>query len=406
MTLDDFHFLLTPAGQEWLRGLADTPITAENHLQIAMQLRERLTAAQAHAVLETALLRQRAAAKFSRAAEMYFTRPALQQASAEIVSTYRAGRFQALAAQRVVDLGCGVGGDALALAARAQVTGVEWDPLRLAMAQENVRVYGYGRSFQPLQADILELSPFAVDAVFFDPARRDERGRRFYSVHDYQPPLAAVTPWRVVAGGVGVKISPGVDYAELPPDAEVEFISVQGEVREGVLWFDGLRSGAARRATLLPGGHTLTTADLPDDVPLAPPRAYLYEPDGAVIRAHLVQAVAAQLGATRIDEEIAYLTADTAQQTPFARCFAVEAYFPFQLKRLRHYLRERQVGQVTIKKRGSPLEPEQLRRQLRLPAEHSAHRVVFLTHVGGEAAVLIGEAVNWDGAQPVMPFGR
>lgn len=394
MTLDDFRFLLSPAGQTWLRELADTPITPDNHLELATRLRESLSAAQTHAVLETVLLRQRAVTKFSRAGEMYFTRPALEQASSEVVSAYRARRFQAIGAQEIADLGCSVGGDALALAANGDVTGVEWDPVRLAMAQENVRVYGYGRYFHPLQADILELTPFAVDAVFFDPARRDERGRRFYSVHDYQPPLSAVDPWRAVAKGVAVKISPGVDYAELPSDAEVEFISVAGDVKEGVLWFDAFRGNVARRATLLPGAHTLTTADMPDDVPLSAPQAYLYEPDGAVIRAHLVEAVAAQLGAAKLDDEIAYLTAATAQATPFARCFALEAHFPFQLKRLRHYLRAQQVGQVTIKKRGSPLQPERLRRQLRLSDDHTAHRIIFLTHVKGEAAVLIGEEIS------------
>ena len=39
---------------------------------------------------------------------------------------------------------------------------------------------------------------------------------------------------------------------------------------------------------------------------------------------------------------------------------------PFQLKALRAYLRDRDVGALTIKKRGTAVEPEQLRRQLRL----------------------------------------
>jgi SAM-dependent methyltransferase len=393
MTLDDFYFLLSPAGQRLLRETADTPITPHNHLQIASQLRQQASASQAQAVLETTLLRQRAVAKFSRAADMYFTRPALEQASAEIISTYRARRFADAGLDSIADLGCGIGGDALALAAAAQVTGVDWDPVRLAMAQENVRVYGRGDRFQPLQADLLALRPLPVQAIFFDPARRDEHGRRFHSVHDYQPPLSLLERWQAQVRGTAVKISPAVDYAELPAAAEIEFISVRGEVREGVLWDGALHSGVARRAILLPGEQTLTSANLPPDaIPLAEPRAFLYEPDGAVIRARLVEAVAAQLGATKLDEEIAYLTADTAQATPFARCFRLEAYFPFQLKRLRHYLRARHIGQVTIKKRGSPLDPEALARQLRL--EGDEHRHIFLTHVGGKAAVLIGQPVS------------
>ncbi|MBK7893402.1 MAG: class I SAM-dependent methyltransferase [Candidatus Promineifilaceae bacterium] len=395
MTLDDLAFLLSAAGQRWLADVGPMEITPQTHLQIASWLRQKLPQTQAQAVLETAVLRQHATAKFSRAGEMYFVRAALEQASAEGVAQHRTRRFAALGCTHIADLGCGIGGDAIALASQAEVTGVEWDPVRLAMAQENVRVYGFAERFHPLQADLHSLRPLAqVDALFFDPARRDERGRRFFSLAEYQPPLSLVDEWRRVVADTAVKISPGVNYAELPSEAEVEFVSLDGEMKEGVLWYGRFHSGVARRATLLPHGHTLTTADLPPaPIPSAAPQAYLYEPDGAVIRAHLVQALAAQLGASQVDEEIAYLSGETAVATPFARCFVVADYFPFQLKQLRHYLRERQVGSVTIKKRGSPLEPDKLQRQLRLSGPPENHRFLFLTHVLGEPSVIVATAV-------------
>ncbi len=389
MELADLEFLLSAEGARLLRETAVTPITPANHLQLASQLRRQTPHAQA--VLETVLLRQMAAAKFSRAAEMFFVREALEQASSEMVAAHRARRFADVGASHVADLGCGIGGDSLALAAYSEVTGVDWDPVRVAMAQENVRVYGHGDRFHPLQADLLALTPLPVDACFFDPARRDGQGRRLFSVEDYRPPLSFVQRWRTWVPETAVKISPGVDYAELPPDAEIEFISVDGDVKDGVLWFGDLRTAAKRRATLLPGPHTLTDADLAE-VPVSAPQAYLYEPDKAVIRAHLVEALAARLGAAKIDAEIAYLTAAECRETPFARCFAVEDVFPFQLKRLRHYLRERGIGQVTIKKRGSPLEPDELRRQLRLHGDGSC--IVFLTMVRGETAVIIGHEMK------------
>jgi hypothetical protein len=255
-------------------------------------------------------------------------------------------------------------------------------------------VYGREANFTPQQADLLQLAPFAADALFFDPARRDEHGRRYYSVHDYQPPLSLLAAWRQLTPDTAVKISPGVDYAELPPEAEAEFISVNGQVKECVLWYGRLHSGAARRATLLPHGHTITTAHLPaKPVPITTPQAYLYEPDGAVIRAHLVQALAQQLDASQIDTDIAYLTSTTWQETPFATGYLVEDVFPFQLKRLRHYLQARQIGTVTIKKRGSPLDPDKLQKQLRLTGPNENHCVVFLTFVQGETAVIIGQRI-------------
>ncbi len=391
MTPEDLQFLLSSTGQQWLDDLGQTPITAQNHLQIITLLRRELPAAQAQAVLETALLRQEAVNKFSKAAQMYFTRPALEQATSEIVSRYRAERFAQLGCQTVADLGCSIGGDALAFTGFAEVTGVDWDLVRLLMAQENMRAYGNGERFHPLQADLLSLTPFSADALFFDPARRDEQGRRFYSVHQYQPPLSLIDEWRELVPDTAVKISPGVDYAELPDNAEVEFISVNGEVKEGVLWYGRFQT-TQHRATLLPDKITLTTDDLPKEpVTVTDPKAYLYEPDGAIIRAHLVEAIAPQLKASKLSDDIAYLTADTAVLTPLARCFAIHDHFPFQLKRLRHYLREHKIGQVTIKKRGSPIEPDQLRQQLRLKGNGTGSCILFLTQIRGEAAVLIGQ---------------
>lgn len=410
MNLQDLRFLLSPAGEKWLAELAQADISPQTHLAWASRLRQVLEPSQAQALLETTLLRQRAAAKFSRAGRMFFTREALEQASAEVVARYRANRFAAVGFTAILDLCCGIGGDAVALAGVAQVIGVEQDALRLAMAVHNVAVYGYGAHFQPRETDVRALSPTLLagrgrlrpQAIFFDPARRDERGQRLYRLDQYQPPvLPLLHTWGRQIPHIGVKIGPGVDYAELPEDAEVEFISVDGEVREGVLWFGDLRMGVARRATLLAAGtplgagHTLTSLDEPESAPLSPPQAYLYEPDGAVIRAHLVTTLARQLDASLIDPDIAYLTASHYQPTPFARGFRLAAVFPFQLKRLRHYLRQQDVGQVTIKKRGSPLDPDQLRQQLRL--QGSRHLHIFLTHVMGEPTVLVGEPVADEG---------
>jgi SAM-dependent methyltransferase len=388
LEIGDFHFLLSREGQRWLKELAGTAVTPDNHLHLAERLRGEVTPGRAYAILETILLRQRAGEKFERAAEMYFTRPALEQASAETVSRYRAKRFHDTGLATIADLGCGIGGDALALAEGAAVIGIDLNPVRLAMARENVALYGRGAAFQPVQADLTQTRPLAVAAVFADPGRRDERGRRIYSVHQYRPPLDVLLAWRSRVPEMGIKISPGVDYDELPPEAEVEFISVQGEVREGVLWFGRLQRGVQRQATLLPGQHSLTSEAV-SPVPVVPPGRFLYEPDGAVIRAHLVEQLAVRLNAAKISDDIAYLTADSPTPTPFARCFAVEDHFPFQLKRLRHYLRERGIGRVTIKKRGSPLDPDVLQKQLRL--QGGLHRIIFLTQAGGEPVVIVGD---------------
>ncbi len=398
MDIKALRYLQSDAAGTLLAELAANPPTPATHLAISSRLREEVGPEHAQALIETALLRQRAAAKFSRAGDMLFTRPALEQATAEQVALHRARRFARIAPARIADLGAGIGGDALALAGVATVAGIERDPIRLTMARYNTGVYDHADQFLPVLADLTELPPLPVDAFFFDPARRtttSPRGapsRRLWSLADYEPGFAVVDRWQRRVAHACVKVSPGVDYAELPPESEVEFVSLGGELKEAALWYGDLRDGAARRATLLPSGATMATngSSLPD-VPVTAPSAFLYEPDPAVIRAHLVELVAAQIDGSLLDPQIAYVTSAVHHSTPFARAYRIDDHFPFQLKQLRRYLQERGVGQVTIKKRGSPLDPEDLRRALRLRGDE--HRVLFLTRVADQATVLVGEAL-------------
>ena len=388
MDLATFQALLTPTGQATLAAATALAPTDESFLAHLQRLQKDYPPALAKAALDTAILRAKAAAKFSRAMAMYFTREALEQASGERISRYRAGRYAGQA--HVADLGCGIGGDSLGLAGVVpRVTAVDRDPLRLAMAAENLAAYGLQERLAWVEADLTALPWPGAGAFFFDPARR-AGGRRTFSVRDYDPPLAQALAWLEHAPAGGVKISPGVDLDELAGyDAEVEFISERGDLKECALWFGPLRT-AARRATLLPGPHSLL-ADPAARGEVGPPQAYLYEPDPAVLRAGLVTTLAAQLDARQLDPDIAYLTAPHLRPTPFARAYAIEDALPFQLKRLRERLRVLRVGRVTVKKRGSPLEPEVLIKQLRL--EGPEERVVVLTHVEGKAWALIGKSV-------------
>jgi hypothetical protein len=349
----------------------------------------------AQAALETAILRLAAARKFPQAERMYFTREALEQASSWEVAAYRAQRFRPF--RRLVDLGCSIGGDTLALASVAPTLGIDLDPLRLEMARANLEALGLGQQALFVRADLGAALPVSDRreragtpegiALFFDPARRSQ-GRRAFSVQAYHPPLGIIWDWLVRFPALGVKISPGVDLDELAEySAEVEFISLHGELKEAALWFRPLRT-TLRRATLLPGPHTLAAGEAASPaLPLREPQRYLLEPDPAILRAGLVTDLGQMLEAAQLDPSIAYLTADRAVDTPFARSWSVEDWFPFGLKRLRSYLRQRGIGRVVVKKRGSPLQPEALIRDLRLQGE--AERVLFLTQLQGKPVVLV-----------------
>ena len=193
---------------------------------------------------------------------------------------------------------------------------------------------------------------------------------------------------------VGLKTAPGIPHHLVPEGAEAQWVSVGGDVVEAGLWFGLLARDGVRRAALVLPAHSedggTAAAEVPDvELPtpdVGPVGAYLYEPDGAVIRAGLVGHIARAVEGRLLDATIAYVTSDRLVRSPLARGYTVEEVFPFQLKTLRTWLRDRGVGRITIKKRGTAVEPEQLRRQLRLTGDQEA--TIVLTRVAGRQSVL------------------
>jgi len=389
LTLATWEALLTSRGQEALAAAAARRPSTSSLLADLQALRASFGADLAAAAIETAMLRARGAAKFSRADRMFFTREALEQATAEAVARHRAARYTN--APHVWDLCCSIGGDLIHLAGDARrTTGLDLDPLRLRMAAWNATVYGVDGQIALREHNVehWECPPGAT--IFFDPGRR-RADRRIFDPRDYQPPLSTLETWLPRAGGIGVKVAPGIDYDRLPWDTcEVEIVSLGGEVKEAVLWFGDLARGK-RTATVLPAGVSLSFMPTPP-INVRPPRGFLYEPDGAVIRAHLVEQLAADLSATKIDAEIAFLSSDNQVETPFARSYRVDEVMPFNLKRLRQWLREHGIGHVIVKKRGSPIDPQALEHQLRPQGPHAA--VLVLTHVLGKPVVIVCDVTD------------
>jgi len=233
-------------------------------------------------------------------------------------------------------------------------------------------------------ADALEVDVAPFDVAFADPARRSGRGRTFN-------PDAWTPPWSftesLLAGDACVKTAPGIPHELVPAGVEAEWVSDHGEVKEAALW-GGRLATASRRATVIRDGGlaTLTEEDDPgaDVVQLG---GFLYEPDGAVIRAGLVTAVAAGVHGGLLDRRIAYVTSGDSFRTPFAQGYRVLEELPYREKQLRAALRERGVGRLTIKKRGVDVVPDQLRKRLALTGDEEA--TIVLTRVSGQGTCLL-----------------
>jgi SAM-dependent methyltransferase len=375
--------LLSAEGRALLDGLPAGPLGPDDALAVGTRLRGRHPAELVAAALAQHELRARAAAKFALAPRMWFTREGLEQASAEPLARHRAGRYAGFA--RVADLCCGIGGDLCALAPGREALAVDLDPTHARMARENARLHGAGEVAAAC-ADVRGLRLPGSLGVFVDPARR--AGGRRLPAGESRPSLAWCLGLADRVAGVGIKAAPGLPLDQVPPGWEVELLADRRELKEAVLWSPALAT-TTRRATVFPGPHTLAARPRSTGapVPCRPPGAFLLDPSPAVTRAGLVEELARDLGAWKLDPRIAFLSADRPLRTPFGRLLGVDASLPWNLKRLRGVLRERGVGAVEVRKRGSAVDVAELTTRLRLGGD--ARAVVVLTRVADRPWALV-----------------
>ena len=355
-----FEALLTSQGRELLDRIASEAPGPDTALRIGASLRGLYPAELVIEALAQHELRLQARAKFGRASEMFFTRAGLEQASSEVVARYRARRYAGAAC--VADLCCGIGGDLIALAAGHHVLAVDRDPLHLRIAQENAEVYDVAKRVTAVEADARDVDLARADAVFIDPARRS--GDRRMRAGDSEPPLGWCVSLAAKVASVGVKAAPGLPHDAVPSTWELEFIAVGRDLKEAVAWSPVLAT-CRTRATILPDGHTLGPEPGPT-VEVRPPGEFLLDPNPAVTRAGLVQEVARRLAAWKIDERIAFLSADVPLRTPFGRGLRIIDSAPWDQKSLPARLRKLDVGAVDMRRRGLAGDVDQLHRQLKL----------------------------------------
>jgi hypothetical protein len=390
--------LLSPTGWALLHALP--PYDERQAMALSERLRkDGYDADLVAAALTQSRLRAKAQDKLGEFADgMLFTPAGLEQATRLLVAAHHARRYVQAGVTHVADLTSGLGADALAFAGMGlRVLAVEADETTAALATVNLMhfpevVVRHGDGLA------VDLAAEGVDGVYADPARRTTGGSRVHDPAAYSPPLDSVLAVRERVPALGLKLGPGVPHSALPEDAEAQWVSVDGDVVELGLWFGPLApDGPGRSALLLTplGGASVVRRPAGEEGPVPEVGAvggYLYEPDGAVIRAGLVAEVAAEVRGRLLDRTIAYVTSDALQPTPHATAYRVLDTLPFGLKRLRAYLRERDVGALTIKKRGTAVVPEQLRRQLDLRGSQPA--TIVLTRVAGQQQVLLVEPVG------------
>lgn len=351
------------------------------------------------AAMTQSRLRASAASKFGPFANgMLFTQAGLEQATRLTVAAHHAKRYLDAGFDSVADLTCGLGADSMAFASLGlSVLAFERDEATALLADHNLRHWEDARVVHADAMLTLASGRIDAEALFVDPARRDGRGKR-HDPNDYSPPLDDVLRLRASWPDLGMKLGPALPHSVVPPEAEAQWVSMDGDVVEMGLWMGNLAQTSGHSALVLRGGESHLFQGEPVQGEAGPLGDYVYEPDGAVIRSGLVGPLAAAVGARLVDPQIAYLTCDAPLSTPFATGFKVLEALPYSEKRLASALATRGIGTLEIKKRGMDIDPAALRPRLRLKGTKSA--TVILTRVGGARLALIAERLDRPATQP------
>ncbi len=366
-------------------------------LEASRALRRTLSPEAARQAAELHELRRRAAGKLEGAASLLLTRRGLEQASDRRVAAARAARMaEGAPGGRVWDATCGIGGDALALAAAGlSVLASDVDPTATALAARNLRRAGRGGWAARASLTAPPLRAGAVDFLCADPDRRAGReSGRVGSPEAWSPRLsevlAAVRGFRGACVKLPPAFEPEVALGDLPHSWQ--WVSLAGELKEVALWTGALaRPGSGREVLALDrdGGAARYAGEPVEVSHLAPAEAasvaWIAEPDPAVLRAGLVGRLARDHGVTPLGPGLAYLGGEARPTSPLLRAWRVLGSVAVDRRRVRALLGEHDVGPLTVKKRGHPDPAETLARRLRGPGRRRGVLLVARLEQGHRA---------------------
>ena len=367
--------------------LAEVFASGEPELRLQKRLRDAFPAELVLEALQLRDLRQRAAAKFARAQDMWFDRRGLEQSTAEEIARHKAKRFCTV--DCVEDWCCGIGGDSLALADVSEVTAVDCRPVNCLRTEWNAAAYGVAARVHAECEDVLERA--AHDKfLHVDPDQRTGR-RRSRRIEDCVPGLEILQSLTQQARGGAFKLSPAGNFFGKFPGCEIELISLHGECREATIWFGDLAGAHELRATVLPENETLVGDELEYYTQVEEPGRYVYDPDPAVVRAGLLDHLCGQSEFARLDDAEEYLTSESLIRSPFAAAFEVQDIVPNNQRDIRRAVQRAEIGDVEIKCRHIPIDADRIRRKL--PLNGTRRGVVIFARISGRARSIIARRV-------------
>ena len=328
---------------------------------------------------------QRARTKLPR---LYEARAIIPQRAFEQSSSEECAAAKRMRGSRLLDLTCGLGMDAVAMAERFErVVAVERDEVLADVVRENLHRMGV-ENVEVVTASAEEYVSSCeehFDWVYADPDRRTAEGKRVVRLEDCSPDMVTLYPaLGRITERVAIKNSPLFDVEEafrLFGDCTVEVLSLAGECKEVNIYIDG--RGARIVAEAVGRERVEYAREEVVDSPCegefeAEEYRYLIVPDVALQKARLVQHTLRGMADVWSNNSFGF--AREKVEGILGRVEEIEKIEKFDPKALKRELRG--VG-VDILVREFPMSVDQVRQ--RTGMRSGAERRIALTRIKGQA---------------------
>lgn len=394
-TLADIQFLIENNNYQKINEIKLPQNRTSSTLSVIKQIKNRFPISHTSAILETLILREKASMKFLNSQELLFTDIGMQQATNKIVAEYKAkyllnkiGRNK-----KILEIGCGIGGDTIQLSKYFDLTVVDKDFVTLKICEHNVNISKPNKKIKYLNKSAEDYNKEEIqsfDLIYIDPARRNSE-RRVYNLEHFSPSLATIQ--RIISYGkpVLIKFGPGIKYTDINQyfkNYSLSFISLNGDCKEALILLN-FNKKIEISSVILPQQEITGLIDKDFQINESNPLKYIYELDCSLVRAQLVQQIAFENELKMIDKQISLLTGNKVIQNYKIKSFRVITYFSFSFKKLKNYLMENDIGFITIFKKGLNLDVEDLSKRLKPKGKREV--IVFLTFVMNEPTIIICE---------------
>lgn len=322
----------------------------------------------------------------------------LEQCSSEATSCFKA---QFSIEKTVVDLTGGLGIDTLAFAAVAKkVIYGEPDERRCAAAKNNFQAFKKNNIeiiCGDAQTLVDEGITLGADLIFLDPSRRSDSGKKIFRIAELQPNIMALKE-KLIANDahVIVKLSPMLDISEgvrqLPETFRVDVLSWKGECRELLFHLKkGVHSPKVYCSDMDGNAPSLSyhyknISEL--NLPVSPPKKYIYEPNAAIRKAGAWKEVCAQFEVCILHANTHLFTSDKKINFP-GRCFELLDTMPYKKEIILKKLEGKNAQMVFY---NFPEEPVKVKKKINVKSGEPLY-LFFVSLQQGRASVLLSKLI-------------